>query len=172
MNPCHHSPSFPPPTLAPPICHAPSLRYKHTQRHKHSPFFPKFILFSDTHRHTGSTAIEIKKSFRDVSQTGFRTISVWASLRSFTVALPSSFPPFFFLEVTQNAIRVNEKPANSIMEANENGTGDSALKAGWAHPNKPSSVTGFPASKLTRGPSNQRGQTKESAKHHERAAEY
>lgn len=58
------------------------------------------------------------------------------------------------------------------MEANENGTGDSALKAGWAHPNKPSSVTGFPASKLTRGPSNQRGQTKESAKHHERAAEY
>lgn len=49
---------------------------------------------------------------------------------------------FFFLEVTQNAIRVNEKPANSIMEANENGTGDSALKAGWAHgPNKPSSVT-------------------------------
>lgn len=49
---------------------------------------------------------------------------------------------FYFLEVTQNAIRANEKPANSIMEANENGTGDSALKAGWAHsPNKPSSVT-------------------------------
>lgn len=49
---------------------------------------------------------------------------------------------FFFLEVTQNAIRANEKPANSIMEANENGTGDSALKAGWAGgPNKPSSVT-------------------------------
>lgn len=48
----------------------------------------------------------------------------------------------FFLEVTQNAIKANEKPANSIMEANENGTGDSALKAGWAHcPNKPSSVT-------------------------------
>jgi len=58
------------------------------------------------------------------------------------VPLPSQYflSPYFFLEVTQNAIRANEKPANSIMEANENG--DSALKAGWAHgPNKPSSVT-------------------------------
>lgn len=46
------------------------------------------------------------------------------------------------LKVTQNAIKANEKPANSIKEANENGTGDSALKAGWAHsPNKPTSVT-------------------------------
>lgn len=46
------------------------------------------------------------------------------------------------LKVTQNAIKANEKPADSIKEANENGTGDSALKAGWAlSPNKPTSVT-------------------------------
>jgi len=51
---------------------------------------------------------------------------------------------YFFLEVTQNAIMANEKPANSITEANENGTGDSALKALFCHR--------FPASKLTRGP--------------------
>lgn len=35
---------------------------------------------------------------------------------------------FIFLGVTQNAIMVNEKAANSIMEANENGVRDSALK--------------------------------------------
>lgn len=34
------------------------------------------------------------------------------------------------LEVTQNAITANEKSANSITEANENGSGDSALKGG------------------------------------------
>lgn len=34
------------------------------------------------------------------------------------------------LEVTQNAIKANEKSANSITEANENGSGDSALKGG------------------------------------------
>lgn len=46
------------------------------------------------------------------------------------------------LKVTQNAIKVNVQPADSIKEANENGTGDSALKAGWAQsPNKPTSVT-------------------------------
>lgn len=46
------------------------------------------------------------------------------------------------LKVTQNAIKANEKQADSIKEANENGTGDSALKAGWAQsPNKPTSVT-------------------------------
>lgn len=34
------------------------------------------------------------------------------------------------LEVTQNAIKANEKSANSITEANENGSRDSALKGG------------------------------------------
>lgn len=165
MNPCHHSPSFSPPTLAPPVCHAPFVARKHT--HKHSlllwkgPSLSFSLLVKYSRMLTGYTAIIIRKIFwltfgSDIikKKKAFKikkkeTFPV-SLLYYYDVSLPSECHSTsrggwvfkFFLEVTQNAIRVNEKPANSIMEANENGTGDSALKAGWAHsPNKPSSVT-------------------------------
>lgn len=50
---------------------------------------------------------------------------------------------YYFLGVTQNAIMANHKPVNSIMEANENGAGDTEHLKGRMgfSPNRPFSVT-------------------------------